>query len=532
MKIAISQLNYIIGDFEGNYRKITQAIDQAVNQGADLVLFSEFSVCGSPVGDLLLYTDFVQNSMKIVQRIAVYAKDRVAVVVGSPTASDDYKALYNSGIFLNNGQIQNVVHKTSFSKQDYFEENRYFERLKQSIVFEHKGYRIAMTIGDAYADQLEDLSSESFDIILNLTASSFAMGKTQVRRAQLKSYSATYQAAFFSCNQVGGHGDIIFDGGSLVGNASGVLVDELDFFKSAVRIFDVGEVNNYSAGDQIQEDEDIALVHRALVVGIKDYFEKSGFKKAILGLSGGVDSALVVALAAQALGSENVFSVLMPSQYSSDHSVSDALELVGNLGSPHAIVPIEEAYYIFENSLQSHFKGLPADVTEENLQARIRGLYLMAFSNKWGHLLLNSTNKSEAAIGYGTLYGDMNGAIGVIGDLYKTQVYELCRYINRDGEIIPSNILTKAPSAELRPDQKDSDSLPEYDILDDILYRFIEQHECQQEIIDAGHDSAVVQRVVRLVQRGEFKRRQTPPYLKVSSKSLGQIRSLPVVAKF
>ena len=315
-------------------------------------------------------------------------------------------------------------------------------------------------------------------------------------------------------------------------NASGIITKELEFFESSIQVFDVEEVNSSSADDCFQQREEIALIYDALIVGVRDYFEKSGFQKAIVGLSGGVDSALVVALAAQALGPENIFSVMMPSQYSSEHSISDSMDLVNNLGSPHAIVPIEEAYHVFEKSLAPQFEGWAADVTEENLQARIRGLYLMAFSNKWGHILLNPTNKSEVAIGYGTLYGDMNGAIGVIGDLYKTQVYDLCKYINRNGVIIPVNILTKPPSAELRPDQKDSDSLPDYDILDDILYRFIEKYESQQEIIDAGHNAAVVQRIVRLVQRGEFKSRQTPPYLKVSSKSLGQNRSLPVVAKF
>lgn len=545
MKIAIAQQNYIVGDFEGNYQKIIAAIDHAVEQQADLLLFSELTVCGYPARDFLDYVDFTHRSLAIVDRVAQYAKDKLAVVIGTPTFNPvkEGKDLFNSACVLVDGKIQFTANKTLLPTYDIFDEYRYFEPSKSFELFEFKGYKIAITICEDIWDinlenplypmsPMQELAKLQPDLMLNLSASPFAKGHAKNRKSIVKKNATFYNIPVFYCNYFGAQTDIIFDGGSLVCSPSGAFVDELPYFEGCIRTYDVPSVIHYSGTSQEQTQEDIALVHDALVLGIQDYFAKSGFTKAVVGLSGGVDSALVVALAAKALGPENVFSVLMPSQYSSDHSIDDSIQLVKNLGSPHTIVPIKSAYNAFEASLAPHFEGLAPNVTEENLQSRIRGVYLMAFSNKFGYILLNTSNKSEAAVGYGTLYGDMCGAIGVIGDLYKTQVYELCRYINREKEIIPNNILTKAPSAELRPDQKDSDSLPEYDILDAILYQYIELCQSPQQIIAQGYDEALVKRVLKLVNQAEFKRFQTPPYLRVSKRAFGVGRRLPIVARY
>ncbi len=545
MKIAIAQQNYIAGDFEGNYQKIVQAVDTAFAQGADILLLAELTVCGYPARDFLDYRDFTHRSLQVVQRVADYAKNKLAVVIGTPTFNPvlDGKDLYNSACFLVDGNIEFTANKALLPTYDIFDEYRYFEPAKEFNVLEYKGYKIALTVCEDIwniknenplypMSPMDELVRQSPDLMLNLSASPFARGHARNRKEIVKANAIQYNVPVFYCNQYGAQTDIIFDGGSIVCSPYGKIYEELSYFEESVMTFDLESVKNYQGADQEQQEEDITLVHDALVLGIRDYFAKSGFKKAIAGLSGGVDSALVVALAAKALGPENIFSVLMPSQYSSDHSINDSLKLVENLGSPHAIMPIKDVFDAFEQTLVPHFEGLPPNVTEENLQSRIRAVYLMAFSNKFGYILLNTSNKSEAAVGYGTLYGDMCGAIGVIGDLYKTQVYELCRYINRDGEIIPENILTKAPSAELRPDQKDSDSLPDYDILDKILYQYIERCQSPQEIAAQGFDTALVQRVLKLVNNAEFKRFQTPPYLRVSPRAFGVGRRLPIVARY
>ena len=334
----------------------------------------------------------------------------------------------------------------------------------------------------------------------------------------------------FYANHSGAQTEIIFDGGSLVANSKGEIVSELPYFKECIEIIDLEEVDSLVPIEQTVPE--MELIHAALVVGIKDYFDKLGFKKAILGLSGGIDSALVLALAVKALGKENVLSVLLPSQYSSDHSINDAKELCDNLDSPYKIISIEEAYYTVEKTLQEHFDNKKTNVAEENIQARLRALYLMGLSNKDGYVLLNTSNKSEAAVGYGTLYGDMAGGISVIGDLYKVQVVELCNFINREEEIIPDNIITKPPSAELKPDQKDSDSLPPYDILDAILYNYIEKRKGPKELVAMGFEEALVKRILLMVNRNEWKRHQTAPVLRVSTKAFGMGRRMPIVAKY
>jgi NAD+ synthase (glutamine-hydrolysing) len=377
---------------------------------------------------------------------------------------------------------------------------------------------------------MDFLIKQSPDFILNLSASPFNYTHPALRHHTVKANVNTYKIPMYYCNNIGAQTELIFDGGSLVYDSQGNCCGMLPHFEECIEVFDSDNLIVQVVPDYTQQK--YQLMHDALVMGIKDYFQKMGFKKAILGLSGGVDSALVLCLAVAALGKENVMSVLLPSQYSTGHSVDDSLALVKNLGSPHEIIPIKDAFDTFEKLLAPQFKDLPENVTEENIQARCRAVLLMAMSNKFGYILLNTTNKSEAAVGYGTLYGDMCGGIAVLGDVYKTEVYEICNYINRDKEIIPLHILTKAPSAELRPGQKDSDSLPEYSLLDSLLYQYIEKRQGPNELLALGFDKVLIDRVLKMVNSNEWKRHQTPPILRVSPCAFGVGRRMPIVGKY
>ncbi|HHL57662.1 MAG TPA: NAD+ synthase, partial [Bacteroidetes bacterium] len=370
------------------------------------------------------------------------------------------------------------------------------------------------------------------DMIINIAASPFNYHQTEIRTEILKRNAQKYNLPLFYVNHVGAQTELIFDGGSLVMNKKGQVVDELNYFEEDLKVYDIDDVCKADASAPLKNRSDISMIHDALVLGIRNYFQKLGFQKAIIGLSGGIDSALTAALAAEALGHKHVYNVLLPSEFSSEHSIKDAVELAENLQMPYDLISIEEAHHTVEHALKPYFKDLPFNVTEENIQARIRGVLLMALSNKFGYILLNTSNKSEVAVGYSTLYGDMNGGLSVLGDVYKTQVFELARYINREKEIIPENIITKPPSAELRPDQKDTDSLPEYDILDEILYQYIENREGPKEIIAMGFEEKLVRRILKLVNTSEYKRYQTPPILRVSSKAFGMGRRMPIVAKY
>jgi NAD+ synthase (glutamine-hydrolysing) len=548
MKITLVQHNYIVGDFKGNVLKIKAAIDEAIKVKADIVVFPELAVCGYPARDFLDYKNFTELSLKAVDEIAKYAGDKIAVLVGSPSFNPipEGKDLFNSAFFIEQGQITFIANKALLPTYDIFDEYRYFESNRKFEILKFKGKKIAITICEDIWDighenplypinPMEELKHLQPEIMINLSASPFSYGHSADRLSVVKKNATTYQLPVFYCNCVGAQTDIIFDGGSLVVNKDGLVVDEMPYFEECIRHYELEDVCGFKAFVPLEIQavkSEISQIHDALVLGIQDYFAKSGFSKAVLGLSGGVDSALVLALAVKALGKDNVLSVLMPSQYSSDHSIDDSLEMVKRLGSPHKIIPIKDVFQGYLETLEPHFKGLPHNIAEENLQARIRGTLLMAVSNKLGYILLNTSNKSEAAVGYGTLYGDMCGAIGVIGDLYKTQVYELCRYINRELEIIPENILTKAPSAELRPGQKDSDSLPDYDILDRVLFEFIENELGPEEIIAKGFEETLVRRVLKMVNKAEFKRYQTPPILRISHKAFGMGRRLPIVARY
>jgi NAD+ synthase (glutamine-hydrolysing) len=547
MKIALTQLNYHIGNFHQNSEKIINHIHKAKKEKADLVIFSELSVCGYYPNDLLERKEFNQWTQQALDKI-VEASQAIAVIVGAPTINESQKGkkLHNSAIFINNGKIEQVVHKTLLPTYDIFDENRHFEPNKEFKIIEFMGKKLAITIcEDLWDDQptnnsfaksklyitspIEELKKHQPDLLINIAASPFSFDQEGNRKAIMLKNAKEYHLPIVYVNQVGAQTELIFDGGSMVINDNGEVEQELAYFQEDFRIINIDRL----PAKKVQTPTtSIEKIHNALLIGIKDYFEKTGFKKAVLGLSGGIDSAIVAVLAVRALGSENVRVLLMPSKYSSDHSITDAVELAENLGIEYETVNIQPMVDEFEKSMSSIFGDLPIDVTEENIQARTRGILVMAISNKYGNILLNTTNKSECAVGYGTLYGDMNGGLSILGDVYKTDVFKLARFINKAGEVIPENTIVKPPSAELRPDQKDSDSLPDYDTLDKILFMYIEQNQSPQEIIANGFDEDTVRRTIRLVNRNEYKRFQSAPILRISSKAFGFGRKMPLVARY
>lgn len=558
MKIFLAQQNYHIGNFESNTQKIICAVEEAKKQGGDIVVFSELSVCGYPPRDFLEFDDFIRKCEHAVKEISQYA-DGIAVIVGAPEKNPirEGKDLFNAAFFLYDKQIKAVAHKTCLPTYDVFDEYRYFEPAYEWNVIEYKGKRIALTVcediwtlGDNPLYRIcpmDQLMPQQPDLMINISASPFDYTHDEDRKATVKSNVVKYKLPMFYCNAVGSQTEIVFDGASLVFDKDANLCGQLPSFESSLQGFvlnDDGSIQGNilepasrmpdSELNPIALDENLNIrqVHDAIVMGIKDYFNKMGFKKAIIGSSGGIDSAVTIALACSALDAENVRAVLMPSQYSTGHSVSDAEQLSKNLGNPYDIVPIKNIFDSFLTELHPIFKDLPFSIAEENIQSRTRGNLLMAIANKFGYILLNTSNKSELATGYGTLYGDMAGGLGVLGDCYKLQVYALARYINREKEIIPDNIITKAPSAELRPGQKDSDSLPEYDSLDKILFQYIERRQGPNEIKAQGFDAALVDRVLKLVNVNEYKRNQFCPIIRVSPKAFGVGRRVPIVGKY
>ncbi len=547
MKIALAQINYHIGDFDANVSRIRKAIQQAKDRQAGIVVFAELAVCGYPPRDFLEFDDFLHRCENAITQIAAETID-IAVIIGSPSVNNAIKGkpLHNSAYFLEGGKIAGIVHKTLLPNYDVFDEYRYFEPNHQPYqVFEYKGNRFALTICEDLwnitddplyvSNPMDELIRLKPDMIINIAASPFHYGQPAARLDVLSRNAIAYKVPVFYVNHVGGQTELIFDGGSMVVDPSGKVVGELKYFEEDLQVYSPTPNPLPSRGGgsaHIRQADRIPSIHDALVLGIRDYFSKMGFSKAILGLSGGIDSALTLALAVKALGKENVKAILLPSRFSSEHSIKDAVDLAKNLGVSHEIIPIDEAFRAVEHTLDPEFRGLPFNLTEENIQARLRAVILMALSNKFGYILLNTSNKSEAAVGYGTLYGDMCGGLSVLGDVYKTQVYELAAYINNDQVIIPLNTITKPPSAELRPDQKDSDSLPEYDILDKILYRYIEQRKGPDELIREGFEEPLVRRVLKLVNTSEYKRYQTPPILRISPKAFGMGRRMPIVGKY
>ena len=558
MKISIAQQNYHIGNFEENTEKMLSAIEEAKKQGADIILFSEMSVCGYPARDFVEFNDFINKCYDSVERIKT-AADTIGVLIGSPARNPNKKGkdLFNAAFFLYEQKIVAEIHKTLLPTYDVFDENRYFEPADDWKVISFKGKKLAITIcediwnlGDNPLYRIcpmDKMMDQQPDILLNLSASPFDYTHDEDRKATIKANVVKYKKPLFYCNAVGSQTEIVFDGGSYVFDKDANLCGALPMFESAMQTFECNEDGSINAPilepaarvpnkelnpTQLLPQLNIDQVYKALVLGVKDYFNKMGFKRAILGSSGGIDSAVTLAIACDALGKENVHAILMPSPYSTEHSVNDAVQLSKNVDNPYDIIPIKEVYESFLTTLKPIFKDLPFSLAEENIQSRSRGNILMAIANKLGYVLLNTSNKSELATGYGTLYGDMAGGLGVLGDCYKMQVYALAHYINRDQEIIPNHIITKAPSAELRPDQKDSDSLPEYALLDQILYQYIEKRADPSVIKAMGFDAALVDRTLKMVNTNEYKRNQFCPIIRISPKAFGVGRRVPIVAKY
>ena len=543
MRITVAQLNFHIGNFEGNLSKMLDAIEVARNQNSDIICFSELTICGYPPRDFLEFDDFITKSEECIEVLKGQSHD-IAIVVGSPRHNPviEGKDLFNSAYFLYGGEELHVHNKALLPTYDIFDEYRYFEPGSEFKVLEFKGKKIALTVCEDIWNlgnenplyticPLDEMMPQEPDFIINISASPFNFDQAEERIHVIKANVKRYKIPMFYINHVGAQTEIVFDGGSVVMSPDASIFEEMVYFKEEIKTFELEDVMRGNQSVE-QPKNKILEIHDAIVLGVKDYFGKLGFKKAILGLSGGIDSAVTAVLAQRALGKDGVRVVLMPSQFSSDHSVNDAVELAKNLGIQYDIIPIEEAYKSFESMLKPLFEDLPLDVTEENIQARIRGVILMAMSNKFGHILLNTTNKSEMAVGYGTLYGDLCGGLSVIGDVYKMEVYELAEFINKDGEVIPQNSISKPPSAELRPDQKDTDSLPPYDILDPILFQYIEKRMGPKEIVAMGFDEKLVARILRLVNINEFKRYQTAPVIRVSTKAFGMGRRMPIVGKY
>jgi NAD+ synthase (glutamine-hydrolysing) len=621
MKIVLAQQNYHIGNFEANLARILDGIARAKQAGADLVVFSELCICGYPPRDFLEFEDFIAQCYAGVDRVRQEA-DTIGVIIGSPqrNPASEGKELFNAAWLLYEKEIKGVAHKTCLPTYDVFDEYRYFEPGDQWKAIPFKGATIALTIcediwnlGDNPLYRIcpmDQLITQAPDLMINISASPFDYDHDEDRKEVVRRNVLKYRLPMIYCNAIGSQTEIVFDGGSLVYNAQGELVRELNYFEEDFALVEVdvrspsghrpgaragagagigmgmsgpvpplyeeilpglsvvtddtppasaaeraskGSVSSdaLSAGPELDKEmrvsrvkdpgkvigylvaeNNIRQIHDALVLGVRDYFHKMGHVKAILGSSGGIDSAVTLALACEALGKDNVRAILLPSPYSSPHSVADAEALSQRLGNPYDIVPIKEVFEALLNTLKPIFSDSPFGLAEENLQSRARGNLLMGIANKFGYILLNTSNKSELATGYGTLYGDMAGGLSVLGDVYKLQVYALARHINRDQEIIPANILSKAPSAELRPNQKDSDSLPEYEILDKVLYQYIEKRKGPREIVAMGIDEALVRRVLKLVNTNEYKRNQFCPIIRVSGKAFGVGRRMPIVGKY
>jgi NAD+ synthetase len=542
MKLALAQLNPTVGDLRGNCAKALDAYRRGVAEGAGLVVAPELAITGYPPRDLLAKRRFVDDNLKALNELAGNIGEAGLVVgyVDINTSQLPGKDYFNAGALLQNGQILTRRFKTLLPTYDVFDEDRYFQPADANLAVPFDGLNLALTICEDIwnaqdywpvriyrRDPIAEL--EPVNLILNISASPFHLGKEQTRHEMLRRIAMKRKTPLVYCNQVGGNDELIFDGNSLVFDATGNLLAQGAAFREDLLIVDLDAPRSTPHALQLP----VAALHDALVLGLRDYVRKCGFKSVVLGLSGGIDSAVTACLAVAALDPENVMGVSMPSQFSSKGSVDDARELAKNLGIRWETIPIQEPFTTLKSSFKELFKGLPEDTTEENMQARLRGTILMALSNKFGHLLLTTGNKSELAVGYCTLYGDMNGGLGVIADVPKTMVYELARYINRDRPVIPPASITKPPSAELRPNQTDQDSLPPYEVLDVILKRYVEEAKSAAEIIaETGYDEKLVRDIVRKIDLNEYNRKQAPPVLRVTTKAFGIGRRVPIAQKY
>ena len=544
MKIGLAQINTIVGDMAGNRAKILASYRELVDAGAEVVVYPELAITGYPPRDLLFKTGFVDNNLKSLDSIAAEI-DKVPALIGyvDKNPAEKGRRYFNAAAWCERGKVRQVARKCLLPTYDVFDEDRYFETAGEPTVIRWKGWRFGVTICEDIwtgpivetsrhydLDPLAFFEGADVDMILNLSASPWHYGKDSTRQAIVRTAALRTGKPIVYVNAVGGNDELVFDGHSMVMSSNGELLCGLEPFRESLKVFDVDDVEK-DVSSSFQRDS-LADINDALVLGLRDYAHKSGFKKALLGLSGGIDSALTAAIAAEALGPENVIGISLPSAISSDHSRDDARSLAEKLGIQYETLPINLVVDAAMETLKPLFGDMAADVTEENVQARARGLLLMAVSNKFGALLLTTGNKSEVSVGYCTLYGDMAGGLAVISDLPKTRVYALSHWINREKEVIPWNTIRKEPSAELRPDQKDEDSLPPYHILDAILKRYIEEGQSSAEIVEAGFAAEVVDDVIRKVDLNEYKRKQAAPGLKITPLAFGVGRRIPIVQKY
>ena len=542
MKVTIAQMNPTVGDIKGNMKKMEDVLSKT---SSDLIIFPELYITGYPPRDLLERREFIKKVQKANHEVTLLSEKypERGILFGTvlPNKNEYGKGLYNSAVLVYNGKILIEEHKSLLPTYDVFDEARYFDPSSEISTVSFKNEILGISIcEDAWndpdlwlkrnyrIDPIEILVKKGATLLINISASPFSMGKDEIRYRIIRNHALKHKKRFIFVNQVGGNDELIFDGKSMYIDENGNLIDILPSFEEFIKTIDLGLKNPVP----FTPEERISSVYRALVLGLRDYMRKCGFKKAVLGLSGGIDSAVTCCIAVEAMGSENVLGVSMPSEYSSEGSVKDSKKLAENLGIEFKIIPITPIFRSYLSTLKEHFEGRKEDVTEENIQARIRGNILMALSNKFGYLVLSTGNKSELAVGYCTLYGDMSGGLAVISDVPKTMVYELAYYINRESKIIPEEIIKKPPSAELRPDQLDQDTLPPYDILDRILHLYLDQYCTYEEIVKEGLDPETVRWVINAVNRNEYKRRQAVPGLKVTTKAFGAGRRMPIAAVY
>ena len=547
MRITLAQLNPIVGDIEGNLAHMAETLSRCAGDAPDLVVFPELFLVGYPPRDLVERAWFIEQVQAGIETVRVLSArhPQAGILFGAPlpTGQSAGKGLYNAAILAYQGQILGSRHKLLLPTYDVFDEERYFDPAPQIAVLPFKGERLGLSIcedawndpalwpdGKMYTrDPIAELAAAGATLLINISASPFTVGKEALRFKLISRHAAKHGLPFIYVNQIGANDELIFDGASLAIDRAGYPILTCPTFAEHVQTIDSDADGTPGAFRPLDE---IASVHDALVLGIRDYMHKCGFQKAVVGLSGGIDSALTCCLAAAAIGPENVLGISMPSPFSSAGSIEDSRRLAANLGIEFQVVPITNIYQAYLDTLRAPFAGRPADTTEENIQARIRGNILMAFSNKFGHLVLTTGNKSELAVGYCTLYGDMSGGLAVISDVPKTMVYAVAEYVNRQGEIIPRAIFEKAPSAELRPNQTDQDTLPPYAILDQILYYYVEEGYSTEQIIARGFEPATVRWVIKTVIKNEYKRKQAAPGLKVTSKAFGVGRRVPIAARY
>jgi len=545
MKIAVAQLNPVVGDLDGNLEKLKKYVRELDTDGIDLLVTPELYLCGYPPRDLLVFPWFMDAVEKTVDDLKEFSKSykSLGILIGLPRRNekDNCKGLFNSSYLIENGKVLFIQDKMLLPTYDVFDEARYFDPGKESQVFTFHGVNLGISVcEDAWNDPdfektheyninpIEILAKNGAEVFINLSASPFHAGKSVDRFERFAFHSKKWGVPFFFVGQVGANDELIFDGQSLFIDGKGRLAGSSGTFNEIIKVYDVDQ---QGSSEKFIEDEEVETIHDALVCGVSDYLKKCGFKSAVLGLSGGIDSAVTACIAVDALGAENVRGITMPSPYSSEGSINDSLELAKNLGIQCDTIKITEPFDAFRSSLNSTMEEIPS-LTEENLQARIRGVLLMAYSNTYGSILLTTGNKSELAVGYCTLYGDMNGGLAVISDLPKMKVYELAKWYNRNKEIIPEDIIIKPPSAELRPDQYDQETLPDYEVLDEILELYLERGKSREEIIEIGFEQEIVNWVIRAVNLNEYKRKQAAPGLRVTTKAFGVGRRMPIASRY